>query len=59
VSVVNRNALRTFIEEHCAGVPERRAVKAVQKSPAKAKRFPMTNGAMNGVAVLKPARVRI
>ena len=63
VSAANRGALRTFIEEHCAGAPGRQPVKAVQKGTPKAKRFAMTNGAtngaVNGAAVLKPARVRI
>ncbi len=59
VSAVNRNALRTFIEEHCAGAPGRQPVKAVQKSTPKAKRLSMTNSAMNGAAAPKPARARI
>ena len=62
-SAANRGALRTFIEEHCAGAPGRQPVKAVQKGSPKAKRFVMTNGAtngaVNGAAVLKPARARI
>jgi nitric oxide reductase NorQ protein len=62
-SAVNRGALRNFIEEHCAGAPGRPPVKQVQKSAPKAKRFVMTNGAtnsaLNGAAVLKPARARI
>jgi nitric oxide reductase NorQ protein len=58
-SAQNRNALRDFIKEHCGTAPSRRSLKQDPKSPAPAKRFPMTNGAMNGAAVLKPARARI
>jgi nitric oxide reductase NorQ protein len=55
----NREALRTFIMQHCGATPARQPVKQVQKDTPKAKRFVMTNGAMNGAAVLKPGRARI
>jgi nitric oxide reductase NorQ protein len=58
-SATNRGALRTYIEEHCAILPSRQPSKPAQKSAIKPKPFPMTNGAMNGAAVLKPARARI
>jgi len=58
-SAQNRGALRTFIEQHCAAAPARQPMGPVQKKLQKPKRFPMTNGTMNGAAVLKPARARI